>query len=141
MTDRIKKPHVHAETAIEYAKDLLLDSEAWRGWRHMAQGENNWYDLASHPLWIDSTRYERKPKKVIKKFINGIEVPMHLTEHPKLGDTYYYVSLSYGVEIGRWANYAVDLNRFNMHNCYATVEDAQANLDAMIKFELREVEE
>lgn len=31
MTERIKIPHPHAVLMMEYAKDCLTDSEAWRG--------------------------------------------------------------------------------------------------------------
>ena len=147
MTERIKIPHPHAGLMMEYAKDCLTDSEAWRNWEYRFTSDEPWKDLDYHPNWsIDS--YRRKPDKVIKKFINGIEVPMHLTEMPKLGEIYYCIDSVInvgdhrtGVDAYEWSNNRTDYSLYESNNCFATEAEAQANLDAIRKFELREVQE
>ena len=147
MTERIKIPHPHAELMMEYAKDCLADSEAWRNWECRFASDESWVNLERHPNWYTYIIYRRKPNKVIKKFINGIEVPTHLTEKPKLGETYYFIgSIDHriGIDAYEWSNDRMDNSLYESNNCFATEEDAQANLDAIRefgRFELREVEE
>ena len=144
MTERIKTPHPHAGLMMEYAKDCLTDSEAWRNWECRLASDESWKDLDRHPNWFIYMTYRRKPNKVIKKFINGIEVPMHLTETPKIGETYYFIgSIDHriGIDVYEWSDDRIDNSFYESNNCFATEEDAQANLDAIQKFELREVEE
>ena len=147
MTERIKTPHPHAELMMEYAKDCLTDSEAWRNWEHRFASNDRWDALGRHPNWFIDKIYRRK-QRVIKKFINGIEVPMHLTEKPKLGETYYCIDSvinvgdhRIGVDAYEWSNDKTDYSLYASNNCFATEADAQANLDAIRKFELREVYE
>ena len=146
MTERIKEPHPHAGLMMEYAKDCLTDSEAWRNWEYRYISDKPWKDLVHHPAWCINLIYRRKPDKVIKKFINGVEVPMHRTEKPKLGEIYYCIDSvinlgdhRIGVDAFEWSNDRTDYSLYESNNCFATEEDAQANLDAMQKFELREV--
>ena len=148
MTERIKTPHPHALLMMEYAKDCLTDSEAWRNWECHFASDESWQTLDRHPSWVFLLSYRRKPNKIIKKFINGIEVPMHLTEKPKLGETYYCIDSvinvgdhRIGVDTYEWSNDKTDYSLYESNNCFATEEDAQANLDAIQKFELREEEE
>ena len=148
MTERIKTPHPHAELMMEYAKDCLTDSEAWRNWECRFVSDESWTNLEHHPKWSPHIIYRRKPTKVIKKFINGIEVPMHRTDKPKLGETYYCIDSvinlgdhRIGVDAFEWSNDKTDYSLYASNNCFATEADAQANLDAMQKFELREVSE
>ena len=148
MTERAKTPHPHAGLMMEYAKDCLTDSEAWRNWEYRYTSDEPWKDLNCHPNWFIDRTYRRKPNKVIKKFINGIEVPMHLTEMPKLGETYYCIDSvinigdhRIGADAYEWDNDKTDYALYESNNCFATEEDAQANLEAMWKFELREVAE
>ena len=144
MTERIKTPHPHAGLMMEYAKDCLTDSEAWRNWECRFASEESWHNFGGHPKWLIDVSYRRKPNKVIKKFINGIEVPMHLTEKPKFSETYYFIDIiehRIVIDSCQWGNDGIDCSLYESNNCYATKEDAQANLDAIQKFELREVEE
>lgn len=152
MTERIKTPHPHAGLMMEYAKDCLTDSEAWRNWECRHKWEESWQNFSGHPKWIIDVFYRRKQNRVIKKFINGIEVPMHLTEKPKFCETYYFIdSIDHRIVIDacEWDNDRIDNSLYESNNCFATEEDAQANLDAIQKanldaiqkFELREVEE
>ena len=71
---------------------------------------------------------------------------MHLTEKPKLGETYYCIDsvinvgdLRIGVDAYEWSNHKIDYLLYASNNCFATESDAQVNLDAIQKFELREV--
>lgn len=148
MTERIKAPHPHAGLMIEYAKDCLTDIEAWRNWECHIASDDRWAALDRHPNWFIDRNYRRKPDKVIKKFINGIEVPMHRTDKPKLGETYYCIDSvinvgdhRIGVDAYEWSNDKTDYSLYESNNCFATGADAQANLDAIQKFELREVSE
>ena len=148
MTERIKTPHPHARLMMEYAKDCLTDSEAWRNWECRFTQDASWRTLDRHPNWVFFLFYRRKPNKVIKKFINGIEVPMHRTDKPILGEIYYCIysvinagDNRTGVAAYEWSNDKADYAIYESNNCYATEADAQANLDAIQKFELREVEE
>ncbi len=145
MTERIKTPHPHAVLMMEYAKDCLTDSEAWRNWEYRFTPYASWQNLGCHPNWFIDVAYRRK-QRVIKKFINGIEVPMHLTEKPKFGEIYYRIDKVVNVNDYRikvdayvWGNDRIDYSLYESNNCFATEEDAQANLDAIRKFELREV--
>ena len=156
MTERIKTPHPHAGLMMEYAKDCLTDSEAWRNWECRHTWEESWHNFGGHPKWLIYVSYRRKPNKIIKKFINGIEVPMHRTDKPILGEIYYCIDSvinagdhRIGVDTYEWSNDKTDYALYESNNCFATEEDAQANLDAIQKvnldaiqkFELREVEE
>ena len=147
MTERIKTPHPHAELMMEYAKDCLTDSEEWRNREHRFASNDRWDALGRNPNWFIDRNYRRK-QRVVKKFINGIEVPMHLTEKPKLGETYYCIDSvinvgdhRIGVDAYEWSNDKTDYSLYASNNCFATEADAQANLDAIRKFELREVYE
>lgn len=60
MTERIKAPHPHAGLMIEYAKECLTDSEAWRNWEYRFTPYASWQTLGGHPNWFMDVTYRRK---------------------------------------------------------------------------------
>jgi hypothetical protein len=82
------------------------------------------------------TLYRVKPPKKKMIIVNGVEVPMHETEPLKFRTKYFVpTSLSEGVSKMTWFGDHFDRLYLDKTLVYLNRDDAQARLDAMIKYE------
>ena len=77
---------------------------------------------------------EPKPKK----YINGIEVPMHETTAPARGTRYYVVDFRFSSNRApaTWNDDQFDFNCLDVGLVFLTVEDAMTTATAMKQFQL-----
>ena len=58
---QIKTPHPHGALMMEYAKECLIDVEAWRNWEITYDGVN-WVSINKSPCWYTDCYYRRKQR-------------------------------------------------------------------------------
>lgn len=56
-------PHKHAELMLEYAKDAAKTNEPWKLWQVLLNDATEWSSVSTHPVWVLSCEYRRKPVK------------------------------------------------------------------------------
>lgn len=129
--------HVHAELMMQYAQDALTTNKPWELWEHKPLNLFPWVRLDSHPKWIGTCEYRRKPKTIN---INGFEVPEPVREPLELATLYYtpalfapkgYLDQSWSDTDHNWK----DLNRGFIH---LTKEDAILHSKALLSFTSKE---
>jgi len=55
--------HIHADLMAQYAQDALETDKPWERWE-FCRSKNKWERLDTHPSWITSREYRRKPKTI-----------------------------------------------------------------------------
>lgn len=53
--------HVHAEAMALYAQDAAETDKPWERWERNLKDLDIWYGLSTHPTWLRTCTYRRKP--------------------------------------------------------------------------------
>jgi len=87
--------------------------------------------------WVSiRTKHRIAPIKKKMIIVNGVEVPMHETEELKIDTTYFVPSLSdLSIRRMKWVGDVLDKFNIEQTLVYLNRGDAQARLDAMLKYE------
>lgn len=65
----------HAKVMRQYAKDAKTSKTPWDKWEFCCVGEDSWYPLGTHPLWMETTQYRRKSDNQAEPVVEGEEQP------------------------------------------------------------------
>ena len=117
------------EQVLEYYKVFgSLD-----GIQFQREGDTIWNDKKAPTIRFDSKyRVAPAPKPMIR--VNGVIVPKHETVSPSFDSNYFAVELD-RISNFQWKNDIYDDFYLNSGLIYLNEQDAQARLDAMLKFE------
>ena len=80
----------HAEMMMEYAKDSINNSAAYKDWECKDEHCAVWQPLNDHPRWLPYMEYRRKVKQNVVKFGNH-QVKRPHTKQLKPGQFYWTV--------------------------------------------------
>lgn len=139
QTDKILKPHKHAEAMKLYAEDAATTDKPWELWEYhygTYGDEEDWRDLENNPKWNSNYNYRRKAVKPKTININGYEVPEPLQNAPEDGTVYWYPIIdNFDVSCSPYyCHYQTDINRLKNGLVHLTQEAAQKHLEALLSF-------
>lgn len=139
QTDKILKPHKHAEAMKLYAEDAATTDKPWELWEYhygTYGDEEDWRDLENNPKWNSNYNYRRKAVKPKTININGYEVPEPLQNAPKGGTMYWYPNTSdTHVSCSHYySGYQYHVDRLVNGLVHMTEEAAQKHLEALLSF-------
>ena len=89
--------HIHAELMAQYAEDAKKYNEPWKMWRN-GNGDT-WSDCTSHPFWLTTHVYRRKPRTIK---IAQHEVPEPVRKPLSRGQKFWVVSPFRGPDSYTW---------------------------------------
>ena len=89
--------HIHAELMAQYAEDAKKYNEPWKMWRN-GNGDT-WSDCTSHPYWLTTHVYRRKPRTIK---IGQHEVPEPVREPLSRGQKFWVVNPFLGPQEFVW---------------------------------------
>lgn len=114
--------HHHAESMLEYAKDVATTDKPWLLWE--ATYTETWYPLGDHPSWSTECQYRRKAKQKPMIKIGEFTVPQPMKVKPELSQQYFVVQMGRESIMYNWVNDYSDNEFFNNGRCYETREEA-----------------
>lgn len=125
--------HKHAEHMLQYAQDAAETDRPWELWQNSDDGVSGWNDLDTHPMWVPTLLYRRKPRTIR---INGHEVSKPV-RRPLEHRTIYFVPTIDGFYLAAeydWQDDETD-NRLLEHGLiHLTEEAAIAHAKALLSF-------
>lgn len=142
QTDKILKPHNHAEAMKLYAEDAATTDKPWELWEFSYKEESHWYPLSNHLKWDSNYNYRRKAVKSKTININGYEVPEPYRGSIGIGSKYYVAATTNRsdsvVPAHSWDNFQYEEDLMKKGLLHLTQEAAQKHLEALLSFTRKE---
>ena len=131
--DPSKPAHPHANSALDYATEMLTDPAPWVNWEYRNGANHDWCPCSKNPVWGRHMEYRRKPRTIT---INGIEVPEPVREPLTLNQDYYAVRLEYpdGFLKPTWCHSVRDSRYLVAGLIHLTEEAARKHAEALLSF-------
>ena len=112
--------HIHAELMAQYAEDAKKYNEPWKMWQN---GDGNtWSDCTTHPYWLTTHVYRRKPRTIK---IAGYEVPEPVREPLRRGQKFWAVNPFLGPQAFTWLSSPMLQHALESGFVHLSKEDAQ----------------
>jgi hypothetical protein len=124
--------HPHADSMILFHKNT--DAKWQWFYKCNTSGVQEWVDCKEPPKFKEEVLYRIKPDTIT---INNKEYPAPLRIAPEQGSYYYFMDVSNNeVDKNKWhgtGTFDFDYKYLGLGVCFATQEDAQAVLDAILE--------
>lgn len=124
--------NIHHELIDEYAEDWKTTHAPWLLWQLQKEDSDEWRQCSTHPDWVQSRKYRRKPRTIR---IGNYDVPEPLRVAPEIGTVYYYPYLVGGKGLNgemAWDGDKYDSETLKKGKVHLTKEAAELHAKALI---------